>query len=169
MAYKTRIPENQIKRCNEIIYSHADMCRGLGNQLGRIPLEDSSIIIQIQTAMIIKLAKVFNQRVGEKTAQSIIASSLVHPSNLNKFMFQWLLGWRSCMGNTISVATAIRSTKRIGFRAADRLFTEKFDEVSDDSSNLDVSYEECKDFTNSDQSKTYDYEPLMKGYFGQSE
>lgn len=26
----------------------------------------------------------------------------------------------------------------------------RIDEVSDDSSNLDVSYEECKDFTNSD-------------------
>lgn len=45
----------------------------------------------------------------------------------------------------------------------------RIDEVSDDSSNLDVAYEECKDFTNSDQSKTYDYEPLMKGYYGQSE
>ena len=129
MAYRVSIPENQIKRCNEIIYSHADMCRGLGNQLGRIPLADSAIIIQIQTAMIIKLATVFEQRIGEKTAQSIIASNLVHPSNLNKFMFQWLFRWMPGVGNTISVATAIKSTKEIGFRAADRLFTEKFDDA----------------------------------------
>lgn len=127
MTYKVNIPKNIRNRCNEIINSHSEMCRGLGNQLGRIPLVDSAIIIPIQTAMIIKLAMVFEQRIGEKTAQSILASSSACSSFKDRAAFHGLFSWMPRIRNTISATNVAKTTKRIGWRTADRLYRERFD------------------------------------------
>lgn len=132
MEYNVNISENQKNKCNEIIHSHSEICRGLGNWLGRIPLADSAIIIPIQTAMIIKLAMVFDQRIDDRTAQSIIASSSNCSSFLDRAAFHRLFCWGTGIRNTISATNASKSTKRIGWRAADRLSRERFDDADID-------------------------------------
>jgi uncharacterized protein (DUF697 family) len=121
---KLNITDDQKKKCNAIIHSHAAACGGVGTGMAQIPLADNAVITPIQIAMIIELGAVFKMDISKSVAQSIISGASA--SLIGRGVSQVLFGWMPGIGNAINTATAAGLTEAIGWLAVDRFSKEQY-------------------------------------------
>ncbi len=120
------IPEEYKVSCHKIIHSAASSAALPAAGLAQIPLSDTVLITPIQITMIIALGEVFNIRIGESTAKSILAGATA--SLAGRSLSQLLVGWVPGYGNAINATTAFATTEAIGWMAADHFYKIKLEE-----------------------------------------
>lgn len=83
--------------------------------MAQIPTSDAVVITPIQIAMITAIGSIYDIRIGEAGAKSIIGgfSSAI----VGRAVSQWMFGWMPGAGNLINVATAVALTETLGWYA----------------------------------------------------
>lgn len=120
------IPEEYKASCHKIIHASATSTAVPAAGLAQFPCSDTVFITPIQISMIIALGNVFNMRIGESAAKSILTS--VAASLAGRSMSQFLIGWFPGWGNALNATTAIAVTETIGWMAADHFYKIKQEE-----------------------------------------
>ena len=137
------IPEEYKASCHKIIHSAATSAALPAAGLAQIPFSDTVVITPIQITMIIALGEVFNMRIGESTAKSILAGA--GASLAGRGLSQLLLGWIPGYGNALNATTAFATTEAIGWIAVDHFYKIKLEEDNktiDAISKVDNAHEE---------------------------
>lgn len=104
------------KKCHAIIHAAAGSAAGVGAGLAQIPGSDAPVLVAIQTAMIISLGAVFDAKITESAAKSVIADAL--GVTVGRVASQILCGWLPGLGNAVNATTAAGLTEAIGWAAA---------------------------------------------------
>lgn len=108
--------KKQTALCNSIIHSASAATAAIGAGLAQAPCSDSLILVPIQTAMVISLAKVFGQDLSEGAAKAAIASAA--GSAVGRGISQIGVGWIPVAGNILNAVTAASITEGIGWACA---------------------------------------------------
>lgn len=119
--------EHQKNMCNGIIHTASVAAGAAGAGLAQIPLSDTALITPIQIGMVISLSQVFDVRIGEGAAKSLVAGFAA--SHVGRAAAQILVGWIPGIGNTINSVTAAALTEAIGWKASDHFFSIYCDEL----------------------------------------
>ena len=116
------LPEETKTKCEKIIHKAvigAGMAgAGLGGSAAEVLL-DNAVIIPIQIAMVVSLAKVFHKKIDEKEATEFIKE--VGLNIAGRGAAKWALSMVPIVGNTVNAVTAVKMTEMIGWRAAERM------------------------------------------------
>ena len=120
------IPEEYKASCHKIIHSSALSSAAPAAGLAQLPFSDTVFITPIQIAMIIAIGKVFNMRISESGAKSIIAGASA--SLAGRGLSQLLIGWVPGYGNALNATTAFAATETIGWMAVDHFYKIKLEE-----------------------------------------
>lgn len=115
---KEKIPKDLKIKCNAIIHGASTASAAACAGLAQIPLADNTILAPIQIGMIVSIAKVFGQNIGEGTAQGILSTFAA--TFVGRGITQVIFGWFPGAGNAINSITAAALTESIGWMAADR-------------------------------------------------
>ena len=115
-----KMSEHQKNMCNGIIHTASASASLAAAGLAQIPLSDTAVITPIQITMLISLSQVFDLRISEGAAKSLVASFTA--SYVGRAAAQMLVGWIPGFGNVINSVTAAALTESIGWKAADHFF-----------------------------------------------
>lgn len=108
--------KNQTIACNSIIHSASVSAAAIGAGLAQLPCSDSLVLIPIQTAMVIAIAKVFGFELSDGVAKASLASAAA--SAVGRGISQIGIGWIPVAGNILNAATAASITEGIGWAIA---------------------------------------------------
>lgn len=147
------IPKEYQDNCHRIIHGTATIVGGIGAGGAQIPLADNLVITPIQIGMIIRLGKVFNQKITKSAARAVLAS--LWASFIGRAASQLLWGWVPGFGNANNALTAVSLTELIGWTAAARFYKNM---LSGDYEPLEMSDENYE--TQSDED-TKERDPLI--------
>lgn len=111
---------NRKDRCHAIIHGTATLAGSVGAGGAQIPLADNVVITPLQIGMIIRLGKVFDQKITKSAAGAVLAS--LWASILGRAASQFLWGWIPGLGNGNNAVTAVALTELIGWTAAARFY-----------------------------------------------
>ena len=90
---KIDLTKEEETKCQTIIHTASVAAGGVGTGLAQIPMADNAVIVPIQMTMITTLGAVFEIRVTESLAKSILASCAT--SFAGRSISQLLIGWIS--------------------------------------------------------------------------
>ena len=107
---------SQQKKVHTIIHGASASAAAIGGGLANIPGSDAPALVALQTGMIISIGAVFNKKITESLAKSILADFL--GVSVGKVIANVLSGWLPGIGNGINAATAAGLTELIGWTAA---------------------------------------------------
>ena len=119
------------KSCHKIIHTSSGLAATVGAGLAQIPLADNTVITPIQISMIISLGKVFDQKVTETVAKSLLASLIANFVGRGVAQVAW--GWVPGLGNVTNATTAAAITESIGWLCVDHFYKKKFESIEIDS------------------------------------
>lgn len=114
---KVDIPDDLKTKCNVIIHGASTASAAACAGIAQIPLADNAVLVPIQVAMIVSIAKVFDQNIGEGVARGLLSTFAA--TFVGRGVTQVLFGWVPFMGNALNSATAAALTEAIGWMAAD--------------------------------------------------
>lgn len=114
---KVDIPDDLKTKCNVIIHGASTASAAACAGIAQIPLADNAVLAPIQVAMIVSIAKVFDQNIGEGVARGLLSTFAA--TFVGRGVTQVLFGWVPFMGNALNSATAAALTEAIGWMAAD--------------------------------------------------
>lgn len=106
----------QTALCNSIIHTASAGAAEVGAGLAQLPCSDSLVLVPIQTAMVISLAKVFGHEISEGVAKAAIASAA--GTAVGRGLSQGGVGWIPIAGNILNAVTAASITEGIGWACA---------------------------------------------------
>lgn len=115
--FEKKLVEEHSAACHTAIHSATAAISVVAGGLAQIPLSDAVVITPIQISMITAIGKIFEIRIGEAGAKSIIASFTTAVAG--RELSQLLLGWIPGAGNVINIATAVALTETLGWNAVD--------------------------------------------------
>lgn len=101
------------------IHTAALAAAAIGGGLAQLPGSDAPILVKIQTAMIIAIAREHRVEISTTTAAKVLLT--FSATYIGRVASQWLLGWIPVLGNSINATTAAALTEAIGW-AADGYF-----------------------------------------------
>lgn len=160
------MPEEYKASCHKIIHASATSAAVPAAGLAQVPCSDTFFITPIQIAMIIALGNVFNMRIGESVAKSILTS--VAASLTGRSMSQFLIGWFPGWGNALNATTAIAVTETIGWMAADHFYKIKLEEdnkiIDAVSKNDNAHGEKERELHEAVESQKEAFEKIIKEY-----
>jgi uncharacterized protein (DUF697 family) len=113
---KCLMTTEQTITCNAIIHTASAAAGAIGAGLAQIPCSDSLVIVPIQTAMVIAIAKVFGFEISDGAAKAAITSAAA--SAVGRGISQIGAGWIPIAGNILNAATAASITEGIGWAVA---------------------------------------------------
>lgn len=104
---------NSKEKVHAIIHSAAVSAAAVGGGLAQIPGSDSTLIVPIQTAMVISIANIRGRKISGKEAMKFIAplAGKIVGRKISQILIGWIPGW----GNAINAATAAALTEAIGW------------------------------------------------------
>lgn len=108
--------KEQTIACNTIIHTASASAGAIGAGLAQLPCSDSLVLVPIQTAMVIAIAKVFGFELSDGVAKAAIASAA--GTAVGRGISQIGIGWLPVVGNIINAATAASITEGIGWAVA---------------------------------------------------
>lgn len=111
-----KMTEKQQIKCHSIIHTAAASAAAIGGGFANIPGSDAPILVTLQTTMIVSLGMVFEKKITESLAKSILANFL--GATVGKTVANVLVGWIPGFGNAINATTAATLTETIGWAAA---------------------------------------------------
>lgn len=98
-----------------IIHTASAAAAAAGGGLAQLPGSDSALIVPIQTAMIVSIAKVHGHKITEAAAADLLLTFL--STMIGRKVSQLLIGWIPGVGNAINATTAAVMTEAIGWAA----------------------------------------------------
>lgn len=110
----------QKNECHAIIHTASAAAGVAAAGLAQLPCSDTAVITPIQIAMVTSISQVFDVRIGEGTAKSIVSG--LAASLGGRLLSQVLVGWIPGIGNAINSTTAVALTESIGWAAAEHFF-----------------------------------------------
>lgn len=110
---KVDIPDDLKTKCNVIIHGASTASAAACAGIAQIPLADNAVLAPIQIAMIVSVAKVFDQNIGEGVARGLLSTFAA--TFVGRGVTQVLFGWVPFMGNALNSATAAALTEAIGW------------------------------------------------------
>lgn len=155
--FEKKLVEEHSDACHAAIHSATAAISVVAGGLAQIPLSDAAVITPIQISMITAIGKIFDIRIGEAGAKSIIASFTTAVAG--RALSQLLLGW--ILGNAINIATAVALTETLGWNAVNHFAGIKAEEC----------YKEAKrfeNFTKNFESKIEEVRKSFKTNFNES-
>lgn len=114
---KVEIPDDLKSKCNVAIHGASAAAAAACAGIAQIPLADNAVLAPIQVGMIIRIASVFDQSIGEGAAQGLLSTFAA--SFVGRSVTQVLFGWVPFAGNALNSATAAALTEAIGWMAVD--------------------------------------------------
>lgn len=157
--FEKKLVEEHSSACHAAIHSATVAISAVAGGLAQIPLSDAAVITPIQISMITAIGKIFDIRIGEAGAKSIIASFTTAVAG--RALSQLLLGWIPGLGNAINIATAVALTETLGWKAVNHFAGIKAEEC----------YKEAKrfeNFTKNFESKIEEIRKSFKTNFNES-
>lgn len=88
---------SQQKKVHTIIHGASASAAAIGGGLANIPGSDAPALVALQTGMIISIGAVFNKKITESLAKSILADFL--GVSVGKVIANVLSGWLPGIGN----------------------------------------------------------------------
>jgi len=99
----------QHKRCQVIVHGAAVLTGGVGLVGAQLPTADNLILIPIQICMIMALGTVFEKRINESAAKSVLVTATT--TLIGRGISEWLVGWIPLWGNITSKEKMWRCAK----------------------------------------------------------
>ena len=116
--------KSQRKKAHLIIHSASTAAGGVGVGMAQLPFPDATVLLPIQTAMVIALGKVFDIKLEEGAAKALATQFLAQKAG--QMTARFLVGKLPLAGNIINGSTAAAITESYGWMIA-RHFSEQFD------------------------------------------
>lgn len=107
------------QKIHGIIHTAALACASVGAGLAQVPGSDSSVIMPLQTAMIVAIAYQHGVVIAKSAAVDLLLTFTA--TQVGRGISQLLVGWVPALGNAFNGATAAILTEAVGW-AADEYF-----------------------------------------------
>ena len=124
--YKDDLKDIHSTECHAAIHTATAAVTPVAGGLAQLPCSDAAVITPIQIVMVTTIGKIFDIRIGEAAAKSLIGG--FGTALAGRTASQLLLGWIPGIGNAINVATAVGLTEAIGWAAVDHFATIRAEE-----------------------------------------
>lgn len=118
--------QTQRKKAHLIIHGAAAAAAGVGTGFAQLPVPDATVLLPIQTAMVIALGKVFQIKLEEGAAKALATQVLAQ--NAGQMTARFLVGKIPIAGNIVNGSTAAAITEAYGWIIA-KEFAEEFDKT----------------------------------------
>lgn len=96
-----------------IIHGFASVAAGVGAGLAQLPGSDAPVLVSLQSAMILALARRRHVRIDDATATQLVLT--FGATMAGRTVSQVLVGWVPGWGNAINASTAAAFTEAIGW------------------------------------------------------
>ncbi|MFC4772000.1 hypothetical protein [Enterococcus hermanniensis] len=116
--------KSQRKKAHLIIHSASTAAAGVGAGMAQLPFPDATVLLPIQTAMVIALGKVYNIKLEEGAAKALATQFLAQKAG--QLTARFLVGKLPVAGNIVNGSTAAAITESYGWMIA-KEFSEEFD------------------------------------------
>lgn len=124
--YKDDLKEIHSTECHTAIHTASVSVTPVAGGLAQLPCSDAFVITPIQITMVIAIGNIFDIRIGEAAAKSLIGGFAT--ALAGRTASQILLGWIPGVGNAVNVLTAVSLTEAIGWGAVDHFATIRAEE-----------------------------------------
>lgn len=114
--------QSQRRKAHLIIHSASTAAAGVGAGMAQLPFPDATVLLPIQTAMVIALGKVFHIKLEEGAAKALATQFLAQKAG--QMTARFLAGKLPVAGNVINGSTAAAITESYGWMIA-REFSEE--------------------------------------------
>lgn len=114
---KVNIPDDLKKKCHVIIHGASTASAAACAGIAQIPLADNAVLAPIQVTMIVSIAKVFDQNIGDGVARGLLSTFAA--TFVGRGVTQVLIGWVPGIGNVVNSGTAAALTEAVGWMAVD--------------------------------------------------
>ena len=105
--------KTQQKKVHLIIHSASAAAAVVGAGMAQLPFPDATVLLPIQTAMVIALGKVFHIKLEEGTAKALATQFLAQKAG--QLTARFLVGKLPVAGNVINGSTAAAITESYGW------------------------------------------------------
>ena len=113
---KKYMTTEQERKCHAIIHAHSVATGAVGFGVAQIPFAHHVVITPIQISMIVALGRVFNQKISNAMAMSVITNKLAEPLGVAAAATLWK--YIPGVGNAINAGTAGVITEGLGWLMA---------------------------------------------------
>lgn len=103
------------QKIHGVIHATALGCAGVGAGLAQVPGSDSAVMVPLQSAMIIAIARLHGVAIARSAASDLLFTFTA--TQVGRGVSQVLLGWIPGFGNAINATTAAAVTEAIGWAA----------------------------------------------------
>ena len=102
---------------HSIIHGFSAVAAGVGGGLAQLPSSDAPVLVSLQSAMILALARRRDVRMDDAAATQLVLTFAA--TMAGRTLSQWLVGWIPGWGNALNATTAASITEAIGWAAVE--------------------------------------------------
>ena len=119
--------KTQRRKAHLIIHSASTAAAGVGAGMAQLPFPDATVLLPIQTAMVIALGKVFHVKLEQGAAKALATQFLAQKAG--QMTARFLAGKLPVAGNIVNGSTAAAITKSYGWMIAKEFSEESLKKV----------------------------------------
>lgn len=124
--WQSRVPLSayEKQKCHKIIHTASLSAAGVGAGFAQLPISDATLLLPIQTAMILSIAKVFHYNLKDGAAKTMATQFLVRQAG--QYVTRFLVGKIPIAGNILNASTAALLTEAYGWAIAQEFAQERY-------------------------------------------
>ena len=116
--------KTQRRKAHFIIHSASTAAAGVGAGMAQLPFPDATVLLPIQTAMVIALGKIFHIKLEQGAAKALATQFLAQKAG--QMTARFLAGKLPVAGNIVNGSTAAANTESYGWLIA-KEFSEEYE------------------------------------------
>ena len=116
--------KTQRRKAHFIIHSASTAAAGVGAGMAQLPFHDATVLLPIQTAMVIALGKIFHIKLEQGAAKALATQFLAQKAG--QMTARFLAGKLPVAGNIVNGSTAAAITESYGWLIA-KEFSEEYE------------------------------------------
>ncbi|MFR3684480.1 MAG: hypothetical protein ACLTXM_05500 [Enterococcus sp.] len=116
--------KTQRRKAHFIIHSASTAAAGVGAGMAQLPFPDATVLLPIQTAMVIALGKIFHIKLEQGAAKALATQFLAQKAG--QMTARFLAGKLPVAGNIVNGSTAAAITESYGWLIA-KEFSEEYE------------------------------------------
>lgn len=116
--------KTQRRKAHFIIHSVSTAAAGVGAGMAQLPFPDATVLLPIQTAMVIALGKIFHIKLEQGAAKALATQFLAQKAG--QMTARFLAGKLPVAGNIVNGSTAAAITESYGWLIA-KEFSEEYE------------------------------------------
>ena len=116
--------KTQRRKAHFIIHSASTATAGVGAGMAQLPFPDATVLLPIQTAMVIALGKIFHIKLEQGAAKALATQFLAQKAG--QMTARFLAGKLPVAGNIVNGSTASAITESYGWLIA-KEFSEEYE------------------------------------------